>query len=38
MEEIGGQRIVKTGMGNDKDDEKFETEFWEWLPNLCNEM
>lgn len=32
--ELGAQRIINTGLGNDKDDEKYETAWYEWLPKL----
>ncbi len=38
MNELGGKRIISLGLGDDKAEEKFETEFWEWLPNVCTEM
>jgi sulfite reductase alpha subunit-like flavoprotein len=36
--ELGGTRVINLGLGDDKADEKFETEYYEWLPNLVTEM
>ena len=35
MLSAGGKRIMGIGLGDDKDSEKYETKFWEWLPELC---
>jgi len=38
LEEIGGQRIMNVGLGDDKDDEKWETAFADWEPDLYGQM
>lgn len=35
--ELGGKRIIPLGLGNDKDDEKYETAWYEWFPELALE-
>lgn len=35
---MGGQRVIECGLGNDKDDEKYETEWYEWFPELALEV
>lgn len=30
--ELGGKRVIKRGDGNDKDDEKYETAWYDWFP------
>eukprot|EP01062_Namystynia_karyoxenos_P065528 TRINITY_DN5917_c0_g1_i1.p1 TRINITY_DN5917_c0_g1~~TRINITY_DN5917_c0_g1_i1.p1 ORF type:complete len:2055 (+),score=809.41 TRINITY_DN5917_c0_g1_i1:120-6284(+) len=35
---IGGARICPVGLGDDKDDEKWETAYAEWEPDLCGQM
>jgi sulfite reductase alpha subunit-like flavoprotein len=32
--ELGATRLVERGLGDDKHDEKYETEWSEWAPNL----
>ncbi|CAD7948280.1 unnamed protein product [Amoebophrya sp. A120] len=32
--ELGATPIIETGMGNDQDDDKYETAFEEWLPKF----
>merc|ERR1712159_758541 len=32
LEELGATSLIETGMGNDQDDDKYETAFEEWLP------
>lgn len=38
MTEIGAQRVVPLGLGDDKDGERYETKWQEWAPNLYNEV
>ncbi|XP_013418498.1 uncharacterized protein LOC106179427 isoform X2 [Lingula anatina] len=38
LEELGGKRILNLGLGDDKDEEKYETAWNEWCPNLWNEL
>ncbi|XP_064607290.1 pyruvate:ferredoxin oxidoreductase-like [Liolophura sinensis] len=38
LEELGAQRILDIGLGDDKDDEKYETAWSDWCPNLWNEL
>ena len=38
FEELGGQRVQAMGLGDDKDEEKYETVWNEWLPELWNEL
>lgn len=35
--ELGGQQLTKTGLGDDRHDEKYETEWQEWSPELFNQ-
>lgn len=37
FEELGAKRILPIGLGNDKDDEKYETAWYEWFPELAIE-
>jgi len=37
FEKLGGQRVIDIGLGNDKDDEKYETAYYEWFPELASE-
>lgn len=32
------KKVFDTGLGDDKDDEKFETKWYEWYPNLASEL
>lgn len=32
------KKIFETGLGDDKDEEKFETKWYEWYPNLATEL
>ena len=34
LETLGGDCLVPIGLGDDRDDEKFETKYYEWLPSL----
>lgn len=36
MAKLGASRTVKIGLGDDKAEEKYETAFWDWLPELCS--
>lgn len=36
--ELGGKRILPMGLGNDKDEERYETKWNDWLPDLWNEL
>eukprot|EP01065_Artemidia_motanka_P047259 TRINITY_DN7361_c0_g1_i1.p1 TRINITY_DN7361_c0_g1~~TRINITY_DN7361_c0_g1_i1.p1 ORF type:complete len:2051 (+),score=805.57 TRINITY_DN7361_c0_g1_i1:77-6229(+) len=36
--EIGGKRLIDVGLGDDKDDEKWETVFADWEPDLYGQM
>lgn len=38
FEELKGQRVIEIGLGNDKDDEKFETAWYDWFPELASEV
>lgn len=31
---LGGNNLLAMGLGDDRDDEKYETKFYEWLPSL----
>ena len=35
MEELGANRVVGPGIGDDKDEDKFETGFSLWMPEWC---
>jgi len=35
--ELKATRILEIGLGNDKDDEKYETAWYEWFPELALE-
>merc|ERR1719478_1469368 len=35
--ELGATSVIETGMGNDQDDDKYETAFEEWLPKFWQE-
>jgi sulfite reductase alpha subunit-like flavoprotein len=35
---LGAQNVVPLGLGDDKAEEKYETEYYEWLPNVVSEM
>jgi len=37
LEELKATRIIPIGLGNDKDDEKYETKWYEWFPELAIE-
>ncbi len=30
MAQLGAKRIIPLGLGDDKEDEKYETAFWDW--------
>eukprot|EP01006_Ploeotia_vitrea_P034594 TRINITY_DN65769_c0_g1_i1.p1 TRINITY_DN65769_c0_g1~~TRINITY_DN65769_c0_g1_i1.p1 ORF type:complete len:134 (+),score=5.49 TRINITY_DN65769_c0_g1_i1:369-770(+) len=34
----GAKEVISMGLGDDKDDEKYETAWYEWFPNLAQEM
>lgn len=34
---MGGTRVIDCGLGNDKDDEKYETAWYEWFPEVAIE-
>ncbi|XP_014679991.1 PREDICTED: pyruvate dehydrogenase [NADP(+)], mitochondrial-like, partial [Priapulus caudatus] len=36
--ELGGKRIMNLGLGDDKEDEKYEAAWNEWIPDLWNEI
>ena len=36
--ELGAQRLVPVGLANEKDDEKWETAWTEWVPELYGEL
>jgi len=38
MAELGAQRLVPVGLANEKDDEKWETAWTEWVPDLYGEL
>ncbi len=38
LAEIGAKRILGMGLGDDKDDEKFESKWGDWAPDLWNEL
>jgi sulfite reductase alpha subunit-like flavoprotein len=38
FEELGAKRVLPAGMGNDKDDEKYETAYYEWMPEVTQEL
>ena len=38
IQDLGGQRLVGCGLGDDKDDERYETAWYDWSPNLFNEV
>ena len=35
--QLGATSVIETGMGNDQDDDKFETAFEDWLPQFWKE-
>ena len=34
LQELGATNLVAVGLGDDRDEEKFETKYYEWLPSL----
>ena len=38
MAQLGANRILGLGLGDDKDEERFETGWNDWIPNLWNEL
>ena len=38
FEELGGQCVMPIGLGDDKDEDKFESAWNEWVPELWNEL
>jgi sulfite reductase alpha subunit-like flavoprotein len=38
LEELGAVRVMDMGIGDDKDEDKFETGFSEWLPSWLEEV
>ena len=34
MVELGAEKLLEMGIGDDRDEEKWETGFVKWLPNL----
>lgn len=38
MTELGAKRLVELGLGDEKAEEKHETAWQEWSPNLFNEL
>tara|TARA_B110000091_G_scaffold177111_1_gene192245 strand:- start:47 stop:1873 length:1827 start_codon:yes stop_codon:yes gene_type:complete len=38
FEELGGQRLVPVGLGDDQAEDKWETAYQDWEPELWNEM
>uniref|UniRef100_A0A6A7FYI8 pyruvate dehydrogenase (NADP(+)) n=3 Tax=Hirondellea gigas TaxID=1518452 RepID=A0A6A7FYI8_9CRUS len=38
LSELGAQRVKSTGLGDDQDEDKYETVLEDWSPDLYNEM
>lgn len=38
LEELGAQRILPIGLGDDKDEERYETKWTDWTPELWGEL
>lgn len=38
FEELGGSCVMPIGMGDDKDEDRWETKWNEWIPELWNEL
>ena len=38
FQELGGDCVLGLGMGDDKDEDRWETKWNEWLPELWNEL
>lgn len=38
LQSLGGENITPLALGDDRDDEKFETKYYEWLPSLYSAL
>lgn len=38
FEKRGAKRVFQLGLGDDKDEEKYETAWYDWYPNLATEL
>ena len=38
LHSLGGECLLPLGLGDDRDEEKYETKYYEWLPSLYEKM